>query len=83
MGGAGGVVRLRGMEWIHGSEAPKGFTAVNARNGVQTRHGARAAIAATTYRIEEQTYIGGQSGIKYDGSTTYMVILRQNWGGNT
>ena len=59
MGGAGGVVRLRGMEYIHGSEAPKGFTAVNIRNGVQTRHGARAAIAATTSRMEEQSYIGG------------------------
>lgn len=59
------------------------FTAVKARRGVQTRHGARAALAATTSRKEEQTYIGGQSGVKCDGSATYMVILRQNWGGNT
>ena len=84
LGGVGGVVLLRVMEWIHGSEVEeRNFTAVNARNGVQQRHGARAAIAATTYRTEEQSYIGGQSGVKCDGSTAYMVFLRQNWCGNT
>ena len=67
------------MEGIHGSEVEaRNFTAVNARNGVQQRHGARAAIAATTYRTEEQSYIGGQSGVKYDGLTSYMVKQRQN-----
>lgn len=70
---------MRVMECIHGSEVEeRNFTAVNARNGVQTRAGARAAIAATTSRKEEQSYIGGQSGIKYDGSTSYMVKQRQN-----
>ena len=40
LGGRGGSVRLRGMEGIHGSEVEaRNFTAVNARNGVQTRAG--------------------------------------------
>lgn len=79
MGGAGGAVRLRVVECIHGSEVEaRNFTAVNARNGVQTRRGARAAIAATTYRKEERTEIGGQSGAKYAHSARYMVKLRQN-----
>ena len=39
-GGRGGSVRLRVMEGIHGSEVEeRNFTAVNARNGVQTGAG--------------------------------------------
>lgn len=72
-------MRLRVMECIYISEVEeRNFTNVNAWNGVQTRAGARAAIAATTSRKEEQSYIGGQSGAKYEGSTSYKVKLRQN-----
>ena len=78
MGGAGGALRLRVVEWIHGSEGaePLHGSECTERSADAARGASREA--ATTLRNKEQSNIGGLFGLKCDGSSRYKVFVRQN-----